>query len=95
MAGRDSHAESAERKVQVPEYLRARAGEFPATTWACPPRWPQDEQTQTALKHLGPLPFPRGPVPLMGILASLYEHVSAAAKDYLAGASAPPDRSLK
>ncbi|GJQ26784.1 MAG: hypothetical protein HBSAPP02_18160 [Phycisphaerae bacterium] len=93
MAGKDSHAESAER--QPPDYLRAAAEEFLRATWSCPTRWPQDEPAQTALKHLGPLPFPRGPVPLMGILASLYEHVSAAAADYLAGASAPAERSWK
>lgn len=93
MAAKETRSESEDRTA--PEHLRVSEDQYWGAGWVCPPRWPQDEPAQTALKHLGPLPFPRGPVPLMGILASLYEHVSAAAKDYLAGASVQPERSLK
>lgn len=35
------------------------------------------------LKTLGPLPFARGGFPIMGFLATLYEHVSRHARDML------------
>lgn len=73
----------------APEFLRVEAAEYFGTGWSAPPTWRRDEEAETALKHLGPLPFPRGPVPLMGILASLYEHVSTAAQNYLAGTADP------
>ncbi len=40
-----------------------------------------------ALRRLGPLPFPRGGFPLMGFLASVYDHVADHADDVLASGS--------
>ena len=34
-----------------------------------------------ALEKIGPPPFPRGGFPLMGFLASVYEHVAARARE--------------
>lgn len=39
------------------------------------------------LKRLGPPPFPRGSFPLLGFLASVYEHVGRCAEDTLRRAS--------
>lgn len=80
MTAKEARAESVDR--MMPEQLRVSEAVYWGTGWVCPPRWPQDDQSQTALKHLGPLPFPRGAVPLMGILASLYEHVSTSATQF-------------
>ncbi len=38
-------------------------------------------QTPPALEKLGPPPFPRGGFPLMGFLASVYEHVASRARE--------------
>lgn len=88
MAGKSSQKDN--NKEPEPGLPRAREANYFGTGWSAPPRWRQDEEAQTALKHLGPLPFPKGPVPLMGILASLYYHVSTSAREYLAGSVALP-----
>jgi|CXWL01.1.fsa_nt_gi hypothetical protein len=50
---------------------------------------PTQLDAHPALKRLGPLPFPRTGFPLMGFLATLYEHVSTHAIDALRGADTP------
>ncbi|MEK6644666.1 MAG: hypothetical protein AAB385_05795 [Planctomycetota bacterium] len=52
----------------------------PARFWSLAaelPGQPVFEAVPPALKRLGPLPFPRGKFPLMGFLATVYEHVAA------------------
>ncbi len=44
---------------------------------------PPQGQRLSALKRLGPLPFPRRGFPMMGFLATLYDHVSAYATEAL------------
>lgn len=44
--------------------------------------FPENDRTPV-LKLLGPLPFPRGSFPVMGFLATLYEHVAKHASDAL------------
>jgi len=85
MTARETHMESVDQTT--PAHRRVMVDEFWGTGWDCPPGWHKDEESQTALKHLGPLPFSRGAVPLMGILASLYEHVSTSAQTFLANSS--------
>ncbi len=46
--------------------------------------FPEKDRTP-ALKTLGPLPFPRGGFPVMGFLATLYEHVARYAAEALDG----------
>lgn len=60
----------------------------PATFWngktdlAELPPFPQSDATPV-LKKLGPLPFPRGSFPIVGFLATLYDHVSTHAAQWL------------
>lgn len=60
----------------------------PATFWngktdlAELPPFPDSDATPV-LKKLGPLPFPRGNFPIVGFLATLYDHVSAHAAHWL------------
>ncbi len=56
------------------EFWRGRGDAFSA-----PPR----TETQPALKQLGPLPVARAAFPLMGFFASVYEHISAQAREQL------------
>jgi hypothetical protein len=42
---------------------------------------PANMEAHPALKRLGPLPFPRTGFPLMGFLATLYEHVATHARE--------------
>ena len=51
-------------------------GDAIAALGACPVR-----EAPPALEKLGPPPFPRGGFPLMGFLASVYEHVAARARE--------------
>lgn len=51
-------------------------GEAMDALGACPVR-----ESPPALEKLGPPPFPRGGFPLMGFLASVYEHVAARARE--------------
>lgn len=44
---------------------------------------PDDVDQLPALQRLGPLPFSGSGFPLMGFLATLYEHVSTYARDAL------------
>lgn len=53
-------------------------GDVDRAVAARPPVPPDDPP---ALQRLGPLPFPRGGFPLMGFLASVYDHVSKTAAD--------------
>ena len=53
----------------------------PANRPAPPP--PPSPDTTPVLKKLGPLPFPKGSFPVMGFLATLYEHVSSHAAQWL------------
>lgn len=46
--------------------------------------FPENDKTPV-LKLLGPIPFPRGRFPVMGFLATLYEHVAKYASDGLGG----------
>lgn len=48
---------------------------------------PPDTESIPALRRLGPLPFPRGGFPLMGFLATVYDHVASHADDVLASGS--------
>jgi hypothetical protein len=48
---------------------------------------PIDAESIPALRRLGPLPFPRGGFPLMGFLATVYDHVADHAGDVLASGS--------
>ena len=41
---------------------------------------PPESQTVPALKRLGPLPMARGSFPLMGFLATCYDHISGHAQ---------------
>jgi hypothetical protein len=50
---------------------------------------PRVRDTASALKLLGPLPFPRSGFPLAGVLATLYEQVGAQAKESLPGETGP------
>ncbi len=43
------------------------------------PEPPSFEDAKPALERLGPHPFPRGGFPLLGFLATVYEHVSTRA----------------
>lgn len=60
----------------------------PATFWngrtdlAELPPFPESDATPV-LKKLGPLPFPRGSFPIVGFLATLYDHVSTHAAQWL------------
>lgn len=60
----------------------------PATFWngktdlAELPPFPDSDATPV-LKKLGPLPFPRGNFPIVGFLATLYDHVSTHAAQWL------------
>jgi hypothetical protein len=42
-----------------------------------------DRDQESVLKKLGPLPFPKGRFPLMGFLATLYDHVADHVRDAL------------
>lgn len=44
---------------------------------------PPTTDAAPVLKKLGPLPFPKGSFPVMGFLATLYEHVSTHAAQWL------------
>ncbi len=44
----------------------------------------QDDPCKTALERLGPPPFRRSGFPLLGFLATVYEHVAKCANDALA-----------
>jgi hypothetical protein len=75
----------------APPDLPADAAEFwsaPAEAGELSP--PADGETTPALKKLGPMPFPRGPFPLMGFLATVYEQVAARAREALAEGDEPP-----
>ncbi len=48
---------------------------------------PPNAESIPALRRLGPLPFPRGGFPLMGFLATVYDHVADHADDVLASGS--------
>lgn len=48
---------------------------------------PPDAESIPALRRLGPLPFSRGGFPLMGFLATVYDHVADHAEDVLASGS--------
>jgi hypothetical protein len=52
---------------------------------------PAAADTASALKRLGPLPFPKSGFPLMGFLTTVYEHVAAHVGAAPARCS-PPDR---
>lgn len=45
---------------------------------------PPAVESVPALQRLGPLPFPRGGFPLMGFLATVYDHIADHADDVLA-----------
>ena len=45
-----------------------------------PPRPTAPSDETTALERLGALPFPRGGFPLLGFLASVYDHVRESVK---------------
>jgi len=48
---------------------------------------PPESESIPALQRLGPLPFPRGGFPLMGFLATVYDHIADHANDVLASES--------
>ncbi len=48
---------------------------------------PPDAESIPALRRLGPLPFPRGGFPLMGFLATVYDHIATHADEVLASGS--------
>lgn len=60
----------------------------PASFWKSPtdlaalPTPPSSDVTPV-LKKLGPLPFPKGSFPVMGFLATLYDHVSTHAAQWI------------
>ncbi|MFH1419127.1 MAG: hypothetical protein ABII12_12690 [Planctomycetota bacterium] len=49
----------------------------------------QDDPCKTALERLGPPPFRRSGFPLLGFLATVYEHVAKCASESLAGDATP------
>lgn len=48
---------------------------------------PPAAESIPALRRLGPLPFPRGGFPLMGFLATVYDHIAGHADDLLTSRS--------
>lgn len=50
---------------------------------------PTEIDSTPSLKRLGPLPFSGSGFPLMGFLATLYEHVSGGAREALSGHTTP------
>jgi len=48
---------------------------------------PPNAESIPALQRLGPLPFPRGGFPLMGFLATVYDHIADHADEVLASGS--------
>ncbi|RIK68875.1 MAG: hypothetical protein DCC65_01730 [Planctomycetota bacterium] len=53
-------------------------------------KFPENDTTPV-LKMLGPIPFPRGRFPVMGFLATLYDHVAGYAAESPGGRCAPSD----
>ena len=54
---------------------------------------PEDVDTTPVLKRLGPLPFARRGFPVMGFLATVYDHVTGHAKEAMRGGEHHSDRS--
>ncbi len=80
----------ADPRAALPLHLPAEPRRF----WRSPAdldalaKFPENDTTPV-LKMLGPIPFPRGRFPVMGFLATLYDHVAGYAAESFGGRDAP------